>query len=350
MNDLDLITIIVPIYNVEQYLNRCIKSLVNQSYENLQIILVDDESPDKCPQICDEWVKKDARIEVIHKLNSGLGLSRNEGLKQAKGKYVCFVDSDDYIHESTIMELYLRIEECEANVCYYGCVDVIDGIESIKNPPKKLIYVGDEVQREFAANLIGNNPSDSEPLFSGLSACYAFYNTKFLKDNDIKFHSEREQYISEDMIFNLTVCSFANKISILPKSLYYYVIRRSDSLRSTYRSDRFNKNKLMYMKLIEFSENFNLGQNGRLRAQKYLIQATIACIKMELIATENRKQTIKSLNKYTEDKTLREILEKYPINQLPLKQRIFCFFLKHNNKKMLYFLAYFQNKKLKSVI
>lgn len=350
MANKDLITIIVPVYNVEQYLDRCIKSLVDQTYQYLQIILVDDESPDRCPQMCDEWVKKDSRIEVIHKLNSGLGLSRNEGLKKAKGKYVCFVDSDDYIHESTIMELYLKIEESKAEVCYYGCVDVIDGSESSKNPPQKLYYLGDEVQIEFAAKLIGNSPSDSEPLFSGLSACYAFYNTKFLKDNKIEFHSERDQYISEDMIFNLTVCSFAKSITILPKSLYYYVIRRNDSLRSTYRSDRFDKNKLMYMKLIEFSEKFNLGQDGHFRAQKYLLQATIACIKLELTANKNRKQTIKLLNKYTEDQTIKEILKKYPINLLPFKQRIFCLFLKFNNKKILYFLAYLQNKKSKSVI
>ena len=310
-----LITIVVPIYNVEKYLDRCVNSLVNQSYKNLQIILVDDGSPDKCPKMCDNWAKKDSRIEVIHKLNSGLGFSRNEGLKKAKGKYVCFVDSDDYIHETTIMELYLKIEESKADVCYYGCVDVIDGVESSKKPPKKLLYIGNEVQKEFAANLIGNMPNDSEPLFSGLSACYAFYNTKFIKDNYIKFHSEREQFISEDMIFNLSVCLFANRIVILPKSLYYYVIRRSDSLRST-----------------------------------YLLQSTIACIKMDVINYKNRKKTIRLLNRYTEDKIIRKILNNYPISMLPFKQRLFCFFLKYKCNRMLYFLAYLQNKKSKLVI
>ncbi|ELC8400767.1 glycosyltransferase family 2 protein [Clostridium perfringens] len=345
-----LITIVVPIYNVEKYLDRCVNSLVNQSYKNLQIILVDDGSPDKCPKMCDNWAKKDSRIEVIHKLNSGLGFSRNEGLKKAKGKYVCFVDSDDYIHETTIMELYLKIEESKADVCYYGCVDVIDGVESSKKPPKKLLYIGNEVQKEFAANLIGNMPNDSEPLFSGLSACYAFYNTKFIKDNYIKFHSEREQFISEDMIFNLSVCLFANRIVILPKSLYYYVIRRSDSLRSTYRSDRFEKNKIMYLKLIEYSEKFGLDRNGELRAQKYLLQSTIACIKMDVINYKNRKKTIRLLNRYTEDKIIRKILNNYPISMLPFKQRLFCFFLKYKCNRMLYFLAYLQNKKSKLVI
>ena len=91
------ISIIVPIYNVEKYLERCVDSLVNQTYENIEIILVDDGSPDYCPQLCDEYAKKDSRIVVIHKKNGGLSDARNYGLCKASGEYILYVDSDDYI-------------------------------------------------------------------------------------------------------------------------------------------------------------------------------------------------------------------------------------------------------------
>lgn len=96
----ELISVIVPIYKVEDYLDRCIQSLVNQTYKNLEIILVDDGSPDDCPRICDEWGKKDQRIKVIHKENGGLSDARNAGMKVMTGAYVSYIDSDDWIEEN----------------------------------------------------------------------------------------------------------------------------------------------------------------------------------------------------------------------------------------------------------
>ena len=100
------ITVIVPIYKVEKYLNRCVQSITNQTYQNLEIILVDDGSPDECPKMCDEWLKKDQRIKVIHKQNGGLSDARNAGLDVCTGEYITFVDSDDYIDELFIETLY----------------------------------------------------------------------------------------------------------------------------------------------------------------------------------------------------------------------------------------------------
>ena len=101
-----LVSIVLPIYNVEKYLDRCIESVINQTYRNLEILLVDDGSPDDCPQKCEEWAKKDGRIKVIHKANAGLGYARNTGIENASGEYICFFDSDDYIDPSTIEKAY----------------------------------------------------------------------------------------------------------------------------------------------------------------------------------------------------------------------------------------------------
>ena len=98
--DNELISIIVPVYKVEKYLEKCVKSILKQTYTNLEIILVDDGSPDKCGQLCDELAKTDDRIKVFHKENGGLSDARNFGVERANGEYIGFVDSDDYIHES----------------------------------------------------------------------------------------------------------------------------------------------------------------------------------------------------------------------------------------------------------
>lgn len=111
---MELISIIVPIYKVEPYLDRCVQSIVDQTYTNLQIILVDDGSPDGCPQMCDEWAKKDSRICVIHKPNGGLSDARNAGMAVAKGEYIAFVDSDDWIAPKYIDHLYRAARSCGA--------------------------------------------------------------------------------------------------------------------------------------------------------------------------------------------------------------------------------------------
>jgi glycosyltransferase involved in cell wall biosynthesis len=111
MRENSLISVIVPIYKVQDYLDECIESIINQTYSNIEVILVDDGSPDRCPQMCDEWAKRDSRIRVIHKKNGGLSSARNAGLDVAKGEYISFVDSDDFICKDALENLYNRIKD-----------------------------------------------------------------------------------------------------------------------------------------------------------------------------------------------------------------------------------------------
>lgn len=113
------ISIIVPIYKVEKYLERCINSIINQTFEDFELILVDDGSPDKCPELCDQWAKRDRRIKVIHKTNGGLSSARNEGLKICEGNYVFFVDSDDWIERDALKALY--------SIAVYEKADIVVG-------------------------------------------------------------------------------------------------------------------------------------------------------------------------------------------------------------------------------
>lgn len=114
MNEESLISIIVPIYKVKEYLDECINSIIKQTYSNIELILVDDGSPDECPKMCDEWAMKDDRIKVIHKKNGGLSSARNAGLDMAQGEYISFVDSDDFICQNALLDLYDRIKNDES--------------------------------------------------------------------------------------------------------------------------------------------------------------------------------------------------------------------------------------------
>lgn len=123
-----LLSIVVPIYKVEKYLNRCVESLVNQTYGNIEIILVDDGSPDRCPEMCDHWAERDSRIRVIHKANGGLSDARNAGMKAANGAFIAFVDSDDYV-ELTMYEIMLSaIQRTDADIACCGRYIVADDL------------------------------------------------------------------------------------------------------------------------------------------------------------------------------------------------------------------------------
>ena len=115
------ISVIVPVYKVEQHLDKCIQSIVQQTLSSLEILLVDDGSPDRCPEICDKWAARDSRIRVIHKDNGGLSDARNAGIESACGEYIMFVDSDDYIAEQACERLleYARSEEAELVCCNF---------------------------------------------------------------------------------------------------------------------------------------------------------------------------------------------------------------------------------------
>ena len=125
---MELVSIVVPIYKVEQYLERCVQSICNQTYPKLEIILVDDGSPDQCGELCEMYAKKDERIRVVHKENGGLSDARNEGVKYATGKYILFVDSDDYIAEDLVEKTVEVAETQNCDIVLFDYYYVEDGM------------------------------------------------------------------------------------------------------------------------------------------------------------------------------------------------------------------------------
>ena len=210
----DLISIIIPVYKVEKYLEKCIESVLKQTYTNLQIILVDDGSPDNCGKICDEYAKKDSRIEVIHKANGGLSDARNVGINRANGRYIGFVDSDDYIKEDMYEKLINLIKEYNADVSICNLYDVIDGKEYVRNKDNGIHeYSRIDILKEI---LLDKNIQS-----------YA-WNKLYKKElfDEIKYPIGKKY---EDIGTTFYLFEKCNKIVVTSEPEYYY-LKRADSL------------------------------------------------------------------------------------------------------------------------
>lgn len=223
-----LVSVVLPIFNVEKYLDRCIESVVGQTYKNLEIILVDDGSTDSCPQKCDEWAIKDSRIKVIHKKNDGAGKARTTGIDCAKGSYVIFVDSDDYVDFTMVYKGVNVMQKNEADVVLFGRYDVLTNgsIKPLNIPIDKFAFENSEITNDLLPGLFTYKRG------MGLSVWGKMFNLELIKKHKISFVSERD-FFSEDAIFTLEFFSYVKKAIILPENLYYYCYI-SESLSRTY--------------------------------------------------------------------------------------------------------------------
>ena len=218
------VSVIIPVYNVERYLNKCVQSIVDQTLDSLEIILVDDESPDACPQMCEEWARKDNRIKVIHKKNGGLGFARNSGLELATGEYVTFCDSDDWIEPEAYQTTYEKCKEKDLDICWFQPRRVTTDGVFLPLSPKKECYFMDEAQmRRFRKEVIGRNPEDPQSRTRGMSSCMALFRRSIFQTSGVRFPSERE-VASEDLMFLVRFLPHVEKVGILPHVFYNYLI------------------------------------------------------------------------------------------------------------------------------
>lgn len=247
MSSENVVSIIVPVYKVEAYLHRCVDSILAQTYKSIEIILVDDGSPDKCPEICDDYKKTDDRIHVIHKENGGLASARLAGFECASGEYVLFIDSDDFIEPTMVEKLVYSIESTDAGIaiCSYY-VDMGKNIEKITLPFDKTSIDGkDAVREKYILPLIGNP--------SGEKAIPGFLCIRLLKKSLIQRHffgSEREFYL-EDHYFDLLYADNVKKISLVNEPLYHYCVN-SASLSNCRRENKWG----MYQNLYRFYQKY----------------------------------------------------------------------------------------------
>lgn len=338
-----IVSVIVPVYNVEKYLDRCLISIVNQTLKNIEIILVDDGSKDTSGKLCDEWQKKDKRIKVIHKENEGLGFARNSGINIANGKYICYIDSDDYIKLDTLEKVLSRLEKTNSDICYFGFIEKIGEKEKIVEIPKKLYYSQKE-KEEFIKNILGPKEDAKESVFCGVSACTAILKKEVLDKNGIRFLSERK-ILSEDIIYNLQVCERVNSISIEPNYYYYYCHNNNNSLTTRYRKDRFQAAINMFK---EVQKNVNIEDEEVLkRIQRSFMRSLINSVRQEIIYEKINGYELmyNNLKQICNNEIVKKVVTSYPINKMPIKQRILFNLIKY---KKIYFLIIVIKLKLKS--
>lgn len=248
------VSIILPIYNVEKYLDRCMESLLNQTLEDIEIIMVDDGSPDNCPQMCDEYAKKDNRVKVVHKKNAGLGFARNSGLDVAKGEYIAFVDSDDYVGLNMYKTLYDRAEadKCDAVFCGFRTeVKQNKWVYSDEVDADKL-WRGKDVQL-FMLDMIASGAGVKAERLYQMSVWHSIYKRSIIEDYHLRFVSERE-VASEDIPFQVDYLSKANIVAYIKETFYSYCLNGT-SLTATLKPEKYARYKQLRACLLTKSSD-----------------------------------------------------------------------------------------------
>jgi glycosyltransferase involved in cell wall biosynthesis len=312
------VSIIVPIYKVAQYLDRCMESLLNQTLKDIEIIMIDDGSPDKCPEMCDDYAKKDSRIKVIHKANEGLGLARNSGLEIASGEYVAFVDSDDFTDIKMYEILYNKAHNSEVDAIYSGFNRVTSKrIIPIKEVNIETTFLGSSEIQDVLLDMIGCLPNVSTDRKYQMSVWHAIYKKDIIDRYYLRFKSERE-YISEDIIFHIDFLSVAQKIIFIPDNYYYYC-NNDFSLTKSFREDRFDKYIYLYNAIIE---RFNHNQI-QTRAYRFIIGYTRTYFFLLPSYELSISNTYKHIKHIIKNPIWEDILINYKYKKLPTYQRLF---------------------------
>lgn len=253
-----MISVIVPVYNVANYLDQCIGSIFSQTYQDWECILVDDGSTDSSGYICDNWAGKDHRIKVVHQHNAGVSEARNNGIETCLGEYICFVDSDDWVSPDYLNDLWKTLKT--------GTFDlVVSGISQVKNneikiyiPPQNHLIVGNEHTLQFVE-------LNRKNLLYGPTAI--LYRKDIIKKYHIRF--PKEYSYGEDLIFNYTYLDYVQHIGCVPISNYYYRIIGTETLSKKYRDDRFATDYTQWNILKSFYEKHDMWNDI---SKKYLYQ------------------------------------------------------------------------------
>ncbi len=313
----NLLSVIIPVFKAEKSLCKCIDSIILQTYKNLEIILVDDGSPDNCPAICDDYARKDNRIKVIHKQNEGVSSARNTGLENANGEYIAFVDSDDYIdvtmYEKLMNEAVLNNREIV--FCGYNLIE--EGKITPKIEPQLELTL---TNKQYYYNFIRYSKN----------AVYGYIWRMVVKSEiakSIKFNSEL--FIAEDLIYLLQILDKTKHISVVNEYLYNHFCFINDGKTTKYDEIKHIKS---YIFLGDFLSNyfFNIGM---LELADYLIYQHYLkawnCYIYDIKSDKNKKKFLKNNNE---------------LNQMSTKKGLEIFLKEETNKKqrLLAILLYYK--------
>lgn len=337
------VSIIVPVYNAQKYLNRCIDSLKNQTLEDIEIILVDDSSTDSSLEICKKAAMADPRIKVIHKANEGAGKARNEALKIATGEYIGFSDSDDFADADMFKTLYEKAKEYNSDLVMSGVLYVGGIMFDEEGECTRKVYFDEDTQfeteeslKELKMGIVGATPDDEDDSKYGMSIWKNLFRSEIIKSNNLIFQSEREIF-SEDALFMIDYISCIKKATGIGEAFYNYC-RNGDSISKSYKEDRFEKS-LIFVNEVErrFKKDIDESKYQIYIYRFWQAMCRVLCCQ-EIMHAEDKNIKYTDLKKKlstvcTHNLTVKA-LKSYPIGTLPFKQKVFAYGMKYR----LYFL------------
>lgn len=318
------VSIIVPVYKVEEYINRCVDSLIGQTLQDIEIILVDDGSPDRCGEICDGYSELDPRIKVIHQKNKGLPGARNSGIRIATGEYIGFVDSDDFAEPDMFEKLY----SCAVthNTDFVMCDYVRDSGDSKSTYSTDIrsgLYHKSDLISEIYPILVMTESVDYGPI---LSVWRCLYRRDFIVENGLLF--DEEVRLSEDCIFSIYICLKANTFYYLKENYLYHYWYNPNSLSQSYKAFAWDSFCLMNSKLKSSlaMESFDFSRQLDL----HMLYFTMNMLQRVAINSQfNTKKKRKMVSDILNTPCVRQAMKNFRIPKVSIKFRMLIFMVKH---------------------
>ena len=351
------ISVIVSMYNIEDYVEECIKSLIAQTFKELEIILVDDGSTDRTYRIASKYADLHSHITLVYQPNGGLSSARNLGLSYAKGEYVAFIDGDDYVLPQMFESMYQSAHQHNSDMVMIGFMRLLeDGTLNIdRELTEQSLFskhpcVSGKVQihQEVLATMLGVLPEAAIDVELNSCVWRNLYRKQILDETRIVFRSERE-YISEDVLFHLELLPHLNIISTINEAGYIYRFNRN-SLTKKYMPERFQKECFLYRTLMQKASENPFLNRVDLRLKRSFIGRVRNCILSEIYA--NKDATLwekqKNIKGMVTNDLVQSVLHDYPIHQLNLKLRVFTNMMKYHQSMCLILLGrLYKNRYLK---
>lgn len=345
------ITVVVPIYNTAKYLDRCLSSIVKQSYKNLEVILINDGSTDDSLEICNQWCARDKRISVISKSNQGQGMARNTGIAYATGAYICFIDSDDYVSREYVEKAYLSAKEHHADMVCFGMKTVSaqgQVIGAFVPVPGKKVYRDDEVLREFLPMLAGPDPKTGEGIRVSMSCCCKLFSMAAIRRSRWQFVSERE-IISEDFYSILDLCAELKTVSIVPEGLYFYC-QNPGSFSRGYRADRFERICEYYQAMENLCRRPGYGEPVLSRVRVTYLSFVITALKQEIEFAHADFGNISALSRIIDHPLLQQVLEEVSAYRLDAKKKLLFWAMRKKQYGLCYLLLVLNSGRKKLIL
>lgn len=334
MADSPLVSVIVPMYNVEAYLGACVDSVLSQTLAEIELVLVDDGSPDRCGEMAEEYALQDSRVRVVHRENGGLGPARNSGLAVARGEYVGFVDSDDWVEPDMFEGLYRAASKTGAQVVFTGLKTVSYGeVQEVREHPLagQVLRGQNEIMRLRGA-FYGAAPARIKDDPIPVSACSAIYQRTFLEKCGLRFINIR----SEDRIFNTQFCRKAEVVTAIAGAPYCY--RKDDQLSISNSFDRRTIDSYyQFLRILEMMVDDELPEywdECHRRQQRCALdyyRALIGLIEKSNLGDKAKQGYVREVLRHP---TLRRACKGYPFWKLPTGQAAFFVAMKAKNVQL----------------